>query len=503
MKFNFFFILIFVTTTLLHCTNKSDETPLQKKTKQSLVGKNEGTLMIAKEFIEKNERYFPLNSLHFAPGPFPFIQENIRRKNILDAIEIWQKDTIAKYSNWRIFSEWVLPPRILDPTPEDWRILVHDKYDTIVKSVKFDYYRHRNLICLLNNDVRKWFKFNSAKSPNRLSHLLSTQGGDCRSMSLLLAYLGRTYGVPVAIDYVDSWANVRGGNHHWNSIVKNCHESTPFMGAESNPGEYSPFLIFKIDKEGYQKSTYKKAAKVFRFTYSNFDYSLNKHLKKNDIPINFRHTNYLDVTNQYFITKDIKIPKQNTNALDTSFAFLCVYNSVDWIPIFWAEPTSNNSEYCYTFKNMPTDVLYMPAYYRDNIVVPFGFPLRQHSKSGKNHFYIPDSTKRISIKIKFLESLEQEQTDLYGIAHLTNWKLFLKKQTSLMKNLSRRKPKIGARYKLYYWNGHWIQNAEAVCQVSGLIFHDVPSNSVYKIICSAEERESRLFTYEDQKQLWW
>lgn len=63
----------------------------------------------------------------------------------------------------------------------------------------------------------------------------------------------------------------------------------------------------------------------------------------------------------------------------------------------------------------------------------------------------------------------------------------------------------GDEYELYYWNqaGYWKLLGETKAMDNVLYFSDVPSNGLYILKDITKGKEERIFTYENNRQIWW
>lgn len=62
----------------------------------------------------------------------------------------------------------------------------------------------------------------------------------------------------------------------------------------------------------------------------------------------------------------------------------------------------------------------------------------------------------------------------------------------------------GKTYELFYWNNKWLSAGIQKCSGRPIEFHQVPSGGVYWLNCrDCDNREERIFTYEEGKQVWW
>ena len=61
----------------------------------------------------------------------------------------------------------------------------------------------------------------------------------------------------------------------------------------------------------------------------------------------------------------------------------------------------------------------------------------------------------------------------------------------------------GNQYELFYWDNAWKSAGRQTAVDYFLEYKDVPSGTVYWLRCLSEGREERIFTYGDNKQIWW
>lgn len=61
----------------------------------------------------------------------------------------------------------------------------------------------------------------------------------------------------------------------------------------------------------------------------------------------------------------------------------------------------------------------------------------------------------------------------------------------------------GNEYELFYWDGHWVSAGRKIANDYYLNYEKVPSGTIYWLRCLNGGNEERIFTYEDNKQIWW
>ena len=189
----------------------------------------------------------------------------------------------------------------------------------------------------------------------------------CWYNSFLLSALG----MPVAIDFVPAWGN-RNNSHTWNVLV---------MGDRS----YAFEAFWDEDRWKYKRIYNNRTCdrlwgefrlpKVYRYTYSNHPEGpvTDRDVDRADIPSLFRNMKKLDVSNEYFETQDVCIKLTEPAPEGARYAYLAVFGYQQWHPVQWGKIGNDGSV---LFRNMGKDMVYLPVYYRQGVVVPAASPFR-------------------------------------------------------------------------------------------------------------------------------
>lgn len=61
----------------------------------------------------------------------------------------------------------------------------------------------------------------------------------------------------------------------------------------------------------------------------------------------------------------------------------------------------------------------------------------------------------------------------------------------------------GSEYELFYWDDEWISAGRQLATDYHLNYNNMPSGTMYWLRCHTEGREERIFTYENDIQIWW
>lgn len=382
------------------------------------------------------------------------------------AFRAWREKPWAQGFSFADFCRYILPYRGSNEPLEPWREIFWEKYQGIDTAMTnpADPIEAAQII---NNDVMSWFGFDPRfyyhPTDLGISEMLTIGKGRCEDMTNATIYAMRALGLAVTSDYTPHWAN-SGGNHAWNAIVLPDGRAIPFMGAECNPGKYT--LANKL-------------AKVYRKMFDNQkDNLIFQHRKQEKVPGWLAGKSYLDVTADYVevCTPAITFEQEIPDSVD--IAYLCVFNSGEWQAIHWGRIINGAA----TFTDMGTDIAYLPALYLNEKIVPYGTPFILRSDCVMEQL-APDTLSRMSIELTSTTARKQEaSTD--GIV-----------RTFLVS---------GQEYELFYMgNNGWVSQGKAIAGDAPLIFSSVPSGGLYWLVADGSDKEERIFTIADGKQVWW
>lgn len=366
------------------------------------------------------------------------------------------------------FFEYVLPYRLATEPISNWRVSAYRKMSKYFKCPT-----DTNLFAIvsdINTQMKKGFVFDYrafAAKYQTWDYLDSIRRGDCYTMTSLVTFPLRALGLPVTVDFTNSWANVNGGSHAWNVLVKDSNRFVPFMGCESNPeDEYSAFTFYKELK--------KKPGKVFRQGFSQKNKLLNK-LDSAGLLNNIGLDNKFltDVTSLYLPTSSITIPIHTE--FHTKMAFINVFSNGQWVPVYASEIFNGELE----FADMPLDCLYMVSCLSDNNTLKMVMDPFWVDTDGIKHIFRVDSDKRTEIVLdntqsKLNDIMESYKAPLKGTAFDENQEqVYLDKQRS--------RPVNSKTYELYMWRGMWKYVSRTEAKSNTLIFKNVPSGGLYKL----------------------
>jgi hypothetical protein len=380
-------------------------------------------------------------------------------ENIDAAFESWHLNNSDM--DFNEFCEYLLPYKSCNEMPEYWRKSVKKDYQFLSDTMR----KTKNIITKVSilNDQLKWFKTSlNYDYPTDIGYSLSkvVATGGCNSITRFTLFPMRGLGLPVVIDFVPAWAN-RSSNHYWNSLIYK-HQPYPFDATGANIGDY------KIQFKGTGRMKY-KISKIFRKTFS---------LQKNSLaylyqsieplpePLNNEY--FKDVTAEYVPVSNVTLDF-NRSATGYKLAYLCTFNDQEWVPIFWAQ-FHNNSV---TFKEMGRDVAYLPALYNTDSIVPIGNPFVLKTDGEIKEFKI-NTNKSITLIIH--KKYPEDESN----------------------NIS-----MGDTYELFYWDKGWQSLGVKVARSSKLVYVNAPSNTLFLVKNITRGKQERIFSYENNSQIWW
>lgn len=381
------------------------------------------------------------------------------------AFRAWQEKPWAKQMSWEDFRDYVLPYRGSNEPLQPWRETFYQKYQHVAADMT-DPSDPIEAAVVINKDIMTWFGFDPRyyyhPTDQGLSEMIESGLGRCEDMTNVTIYAMRANGIGVTSDYTPYWANT-GNNHAWNAIVTPSGDVIPFMGAEAQPGQYR--LANRL-------------AKVYRKTFSeqkeNLAFQPNK---QEEVPRWLGRKYFRDVTDEYVATCDIEITLGRDVPDSVDIAYLCVFNSGDWQAIHWGRIENN----IVTFTSMGKEIAYLPALYLDEKIVPFGAP-----------FVLGDDCSQ-----DVLDSKSSESQSI-ALTSVTKRKLVASTDGITKSFLT-----DGGEYEMFVWRDDWQSLGQKTANGGPLIFDDVPSGGLYWLRRVDSDREERIFTMENHRQIWW
>ena len=388
--------------------------------------------------------------------------------NIDLAFKAWEEKPWSKKYDYTVFKEYILPYRGSNEPIESWRSwrgYFMDSYKDITSQM-FDQTDIIEAAQLINKDLTSWFKFNSKyylhPTDQGLFEMLMSKEGRCEDITNLTIYALRANGIGATSDYTPHWANA-GNNHAWNVIIMPDGKATPIMGDDSDPSRY------KLSS---------KAAKVYRKVFSEQKDNLAFKLLNNEkAPAWLSGKCYKDVTHEYTKVFDVNITLDCEIPDSTNYLYLCVFNSGEWKAIHWTKLNNKTAD----FTDMGVDIAYLPMFYIDEKLFPAADPFILTKNGDKKNL----NGNSIFEEEVVLRSVTKKNIDRSNKDGRT---VFLEK---------------GEKYELFYWEDGWESFETQIATEKPLRFNELPAKRLYWLVKENSNEEERIFTYDNNKQIWW
>ena len=389
------------------------------------------------------------------------IKSDFMIDNIEDAFAAWNYPWARKLS-FNQFCEYILPYKVKNEIPENWKKYFQIRYKRITDSLK-DNTDAKEVCTLINNDLKKWFYFSDLSFPYdpSFTNLIKSRSGKCPEEAQIAAYAMRALGIPVSLDYVPMWAN-RTNRHDWNGFIVDDQKTIAFLGTEIDPGPYK----IEFAMPGSLRS---KRAKIFRYCFDEQQESLAKQVTDlEEIPSLFRSARYKDVTKQYIPTSSISLTFDE-RANDQENAYLCVFNNGKWKPISWAKVHHSKA----SFADMGKEIIYLPTVYEDGDCTPIGQPFILNAEGNINYLR-PNFKKQVSVELGRKYPAGDDN-----------------------------KIVLGQTYELLYWDNSWKSVGKQIAKDKTLEWGNLPENTLFWIRDLDEGYQERIFTIKNNKPIWW
>ncbi|NDV81880.1 hypothetical protein D0T87_07755 [Bacteroides sp. 51] len=280
-------------------------------------------------------------------------------RNIDQAFQLWKENPYARKLNFDDFKEFILPYRTTDETISDKRTLSDIFYKQIyadeIGTVYDRIERYKSYL-----DKTRWLCYHN----NRDNHvgvfdLFINFKSNCHNTATWTTNVLRACGIPTVYEYTPLWQD-RNKPHFWCATVDSAGVVYPYTPPENNMME---------DWE----TDLKYAGKVYRRTFGankNTPYFLCNN--EEYIPEGLSSPLLSDQTYRYHQTVSFRMPF--VEQLENNLAYLCFFdkNEVGLIPVAWG--TVNRKRQEVTFEQIPLNVVFFPAYYQGDELVPFAAP---------------------------------------------------------------------------------------------------------------------------------
>ena len=371
----------------------------------------------------------------------------------------WQQP-LAKELSFDDFCEYLLPYKISVEPLQNWRAYYKQYFKNLGDSIKGK--SIADAISAMTFDCHNWFTntYNREQRTDPLPRLgalqlLHRKKGACEDFTGLGVLEARALGMAATEEIVPFWATSSAS--HFFDVAIATPKNIPYE--QMSGGPVSQFMMPR------------ESGKVLQLTYSKQPDALANNTAKELIPDGFmRSVNYKDVTAQYWEAQDVGIRLNATSlpAENKKIVYACVFNMLDWHPIWWAKPVKDSA----TFASISKGAVYLPMYYQKERLLPAGYPVAV----GYHHILVlnPDTANRHTVHLK-----EQDKYLRYQPAK---------------------------KYTLYYYDNSWKQIATQAASFTEkeLAFDGVPKNALLLMVPEYSQHKERPFMItEEGERIWW
>ena len=313
--------------------------------------------------------------------------------NIDWAFKVWREQPWGKKVSFENFCEYVLPYRVGDECPVEWRERLYDKYNSLLDSIRlkpesvFPWIVADVLLDSLKKRSPRFVSYSYAKH-SAGPEIADWLSGNCEDLADAFTYICRSLGIPSGCDEM----LMRGDNnvpHYWNFVPDDHCDA--FFCSLLYPG---PLI---------QSHTYDAPrGKVYRRMFSiNRDMMKMMSQPPEKIHPTFRYPLMLDVTDIYSdCEQTICIPESRflIRPERDELIYLCLPSHMEWVPV--AVSKYRNGQV--SFENVDGNAVFCLSSYRDKQLVPMTVPFWAHKElSYFRYFGNGEGEERVTILHKF------------------------------------------------------------------------------------------------------
>ncbi|MCB9903865.1 MAG: transglutaminase domain-containing protein [Planctomycetes bacterium] len=374
-------------------------------------------------------------------------------ENIELAFEAWRTKPWAQQVSFEVFQQFVLPYRGSNEPLSRWRPECLAQWADLARRLDdpTDLQRAGQLV---REGVDEWIRFSDLyylhPTDQSFAEMRRSRVGRCEDISNLASFALRANAIPVATDFTPWWAD-RDNNHAWE---------------------------VRLDGEGNGRAALSnRAAKVYRKTFAIQRDGFAARLPQGTTaPRWLDRKDYVDVTSQYVATADVELVLADRG--NDAAAYLCVFNGGEWRAISGALVADDGAV---RFADMGRDVCYLPAWFRDGVLVPAAPPFVL-PKDGPPRPLVAGNGRETVVLSAAAPSIPDADT-------------------------GRAKPALsiepGAVYELYSWEGGWKSHGELQLAEGKALDLLVPEGALLWLVRADSRRLERIFTVREGFPRWW
>lgn len=354
------------------------------------------------------------------------LSSNFLIHHIDKSFQTWHQYPWSKDIDIQTFYRYILPYTTNNYYWEQSLDFFDRKYAILRDTIQNKSYAEVGKLILHHIDttfLKEWPIYEEYKEllPTTFHNIVSAQMGSCLEQSIYKITALRANSIPAVLNAHPGWGNF-GYTHFWTEIIgdepiKKLYDNTqrPYV-SESDilisdmfwNNTYNPAIkdISPLISINYCRTV----PKVYRFNYEIQKSNLALTAREK-IPSLFRDPGIEDITDKYIVCKDIKVPLWNDQH-PKKYVYLYCYDIGRWNPVCWSQAKKKQA----FFRKMGVNILYLPAYYDNGVIIPAGdvFILttdgKQKSLSPKTGETEQSATFYTKMPYRFFEALKAEGT---------------------------------------------------------------------------------------------
>lgn len=333
-------------------------------------------------------------------------------ENIEDSFYVWQNMPWAKNVKFDDFCEYILAYRCTNTYSNDSRKIFLSKYEGVSGTLKSN--NSFEVSKPIIKDIDSWFTEDPAifarysyLRPISFQNLLKGKIGECVDANSLKVMALRSLGVPAALDNIPNWGN-SNSSHYWYKIIDSANDTIKSLITNDAIRRNTQYIISGSSYDlypthnGIPKEVLlqygRTVPKVYRLCFSKQAKSLeNIRSSKDEIPTYFKNDRLKDVTSEYVKCADVNIEVDKSFQRKNKFLYLCVFDNRKWKPISWTKIENSVA----IFKDMGKNVMYLPAFFEGNQIIPAGAPFLLTNQGTKKQMAPKKETESVRLFNKY------------------------------------------------------------------------------------------------------
>ena len=276
------------------------------------------------------------------------------------SFKVWQEQPWGKNVSFDDFCEYILPYRIGDERPTEWRQKFYEKYNPLLNPYRALAEAEDPLFAarIVLDSLSRGEKHFTTILPD-LPHIgpelcARWRTGSCRELTDLTVYVLRSLGIPCGVDFMP--VHARGNAGHFWTFILDIHRNT-------YTSDYLDAGIGILRAEDNRHFT----SKIYR-TMFGLNQPLYRQLRSlsRSVPPFFSDPHFTDVTGLYTGRNPVRSVLVPDSAwydrhADLSVVYLCVSQRQGWVPVAWTRYDRKQTR----FENVKSDVVFRVACWKE------------------------------------------------------------------------------------------------------------------------------------------